>query len=65
MVLGFWKQVVNTMTDPINTNNVEQTILNKFKLQQFRANELRLKRFSGWTECFPMTLLPQLLEELV
>lgn len=43
--------------------DVEQEILHKFENQRYTANELRLLNFPGWTECFPISLLPELIEE--
>lgn len=43
--------------------NMEQEILYKFENQRYTANELRFSNFPGWTECFPISLLPKLIEE--
>lgn len=42
---------------------IEQQILNKFNKFRYTANELRNSKFHGWTECFPISLLPQIMNE--
>jgi len=41
----------------------EQEILEKYKQSRFRAKGLRSRKFVGWTECFPISLLPELIVE--
>lgn len=43
--------------------DIEQHILNKFSKFRYTANELRFSKFNGWTECFPISLLPELIDE--
>lgn len=40
--------------------DIEQTILGEFLTHRMQAPELRKERFAGWTECFPITLLPEI-----
>lgn len=38
----------------------EQRVLDKFKNSRYRANGLKSRTFAGWTECFPLAILPML-----
>jgi len=43
---------------------LEQKILNKFDEERYKATDLRKQKFNGWTECFHISLLPELLVEM-
>ncbi len=47
-----------------NAYEIEQQILNRFSKFRYTANELRTLNFHGWTECFPISLLPKLIKEV-
>jgi hypothetical protein len=43
----------------------EQIILKKYKMYRFKIKDLKqMKWQTGWTECFPLSVLPQLKQEL-
>lgn len=42
----------------------EQSILRKYKKHRYKTKDLKTTRQTGWTECFPLSLAPQLLQEL-
>lgn len=56
------EQVNTTLSDAYKH---EQHILEKFATNRFRAVGLTSRQFSGWTECFNMSLLPRLQEEFL
>lgn len=41
----------------------EQSILDKFRLQRFKVKDFKELKQTGWTECFPITLLPEIIQE--
>ena len=41
----------------------EQEMLIKYKRHRFKAHPLRIEQFAGWTECFPVVLLTDLIQE--
>lgn len=43
-------------------NEMEQQVLDEFSQHKFKATQLRTERFSGWTECFPIDMLPKIQE---
>jgi hypothetical protein len=46
-----------------NAYEYEQQILEKFSSYRFRSVGLTSRQFSGWTECFPISLIPELTAE--
>lgn len=42
----------------------EQQILHKYKADRYKIRELKKIKQTGWTECFPISLLPQLIQEI-
>jgi len=43
---------------------MEQTILRKYKKHRYKSKELQALNQTGWTECFPSTLLTTLKQEI-
>lgn len=58
------QKVVEVKLPLIEAYACEQEILQKYKSLRFRANGLRSRGFSGWTECFPLEMLNTLKEEI-
>lgn len=48
--------------------DMERTILSEFLSHRMQAIELKNERFAGWTECFPIDMLPEIkkyMQELI
>ena len=52
-------------TTLLGAYQMEQQLLDIFKANRYRAKGLISRHFSGWTECFPISLLPELEQEFV
>lgn len=43
----------------------EQEILQKYRTYRYKTKDLQMSHYTGWTECFPLSLQEQLAGELV
>ena len=52
-----------TTEDFIKKSTKKHGDLYDYSKFRYTANKLRAIRFSGWTVCFPISLLPKLIQE--